>query len=216
MNVELYVSSTDNLGTSHKPFQTNDVIGVNAGLNHPIGFEVTGFLHANSIQNVTYLDVGLGGNLVVDDSIRNVQALDVYETGVVKVKGDLVNVPNATLSFGATLELGGNAGFVFGSITSFQFGIGPSTLILDNPTQGSFKNQIVLEQNSIVELGHMKFDKADFIPSVPGSQTGKVQLTEHGKPVYQLANVVENPFPGTFLSVGHDRATGNDFVSYHT
>jgi hypothetical protein len=216
LNIELYVNSTDDLGTAHQPFVANDLIGVAAGLSHPPSLLVTGFLHAHGdLENLSSLSVSYGGRASVDGNVENVPSLIVNEQGSLKVNQDLVDVPQVIITFGSTLELGGTAGFVSNAVSNFQFGIGPNTLILDHPMSGSFNNQISLNPDAIIELAHMHFDQASFIPNSPGSLTGKVQLTYHGKQVYQLADVVENTFSGTTFSVGRDTTTGNDFVSYH-
>jgi hypothetical protein len=217
LNIELYPSSsTDNLGTANKPFVANDVIGVSDGLAHPPSFLATGFLHTmGDIENLYSLSVSYGGHATVDGNVENVSSLLVNEQGVLKVNHDLVGVPQVIITFGSTLELGGTAGFVLNAISNFQFEIGPNTLILDHPAGNSLNNQISLNPNAIIELAHMHFDQASFIPNSPGSLTGKLQLTDHGRQVYQLTDVVENTASGTTFSVGLDKTTGNDFVSYH-
>jgi hypothetical protein len=132
------------------------VIGVADGLAHPPSLLVTGFLHTKGdIENLYSLSVSYGGHATVDGNVENVSSLLVNEQGVLKVNQDLVGVPQVIITTGSTLELGGTAGFVYNAISSFQFGIGPSTLILDRPTSGSFINQLSLSLNAIIELAHV-------------------------------------------------------------
>lgn len=213
MNVEAYVSSTDDLGTAHKPFQTNDIIGVAQGLNHPPTLTVTGFLHTNEIQNL-YRVSGSGGQTTVSGNVQNVGFLNAYEQGVVDVKGNLVGVPQVSASTGGTIELGGHAGNIQGSATVLEFGYGGGKIILDNPGGKAFQNLIDFNPGATLELGHMQFDAAKFVPKAPGVFDGSLQLTEHGKLVYTLNNMAEISTPGYGFSVGRDAATGNDAVMY--
>jgi hypothetical protein len=54
---------------------------------------------------------------------------------------------------------------------------------------------------------------AGCIPSAPSSLSGKVELTEHGNPVYQLSNVSFPVGASSALSVGTDPATGFHFIA---
>lgn len=212
LNVHLDVSSTVDLGTARKPFQTNDLIGVNDGLGQPPALTVSGFLYAHSVQNLSYLGVGeSGGYAMIDGNVSSVGWIDVHEQGVLNVRGNMGSVGQVTVSTGATLELGGTAGSA-----TFGFGIGPSKLIIDHPGGKSFQNLISFDPNATLELGHMQFDAATFMPKSAGSFAGSLKLTEHGKQVYSLANVTQIPTPGFGFSVGHDKTTGFDFVSYHS
>jgi hypothetical protein len=58
------------------------------------------------------------------------------------------------------------------------------------------------------------FDAAAFIPSAPGSLSGKVELTEDGKPVYLLSDVSFPAGASSALSVGTDPATGFHFIAH--
>jgi hypothetical protein len=58
------------------------------------------------------------------------------------------------------------------------------------------------------------FDAAAFIPSAAGSLSGKIELTEHGKPVYQLSDVSFPVGASRALSVGTDPATGFHFIAH--
>lgn len=212
LNINLDVTSTDDIGTAQKPLRTNDVIGVSNGLGQPPNLTVMGFLHAHSIQNLAALGVGeTGGHATVDGNLKNVGWVNVYEQGNLNVKGDLVNVPQVTITTGSTMELGGSA-----AGTDFEFGIGPSKLILDHPGGKSFQNVIGFGPDSTLELGHMQFDGAAFALKTGSEFSGSLTLTNHGKAAYTLANVTETPRSGFGFTVGHDRATGMDTVSFHS
>jgi hypothetical protein len=68
LNLELYASSNEDLGTAHKAFRANDLIGVNIGLSPPPSLAVTGFLHANEIENLSGLSVAFGSHVTVESN----------------------------------------------------------------------------------------------------------------------------------------------------
>jgi hypothetical protein len=213
LDIQLNTSSTDDLGTSQNPFVANDVIGATTGMTYP-GLFTTGFLHANTIKDLGDLQIPSASGVTVRHDLVNVTDVEIHDGGVLDVGRNLVNVQDVAISFGSTMEVGDSIGK-----TSFAFGIGGGTLILDHPAGRALGNSLSLGlgQPGVdvnIELGHVAFDAADFIASVPGSLTGKVDLTEHGRLVYQLTNVKELAPAGVF-TVGVDKANGYDFVSYH-
>lgn len=213
LNITLDVASYDNLGTANKAFQTNDVVGVANGLGQLPSLTVSGFLHSHSIQNLSALGVGeSGGHVTVDGNVKNVGWMNTYEQGNVNVKGNLVNVPQVTITTGSTMEVGGSA-----AGTDFEFGFGPSKLILDHPGGTILQDRIGFGPDSTLELGHMQFDAAKFTNKPGGyGYQGFVQLIDNGKTVYTLANVTETPRPGFGFSVSHDTTTGMDAVTFHS
>jgi len=58
------------------------------------------------------------------------------------------------------------------------------------------------------------FDAAAFIQSAPGSLSGKIELTEHGKPVYKLSDVSFPVGASSALSVVTDPAAGFHFIAH--
>jgi hypothetical protein len=215
--VELGVNSFADVGTSlTAPFLTAIVFGVNDGAGLPslvVGTgEFTplggGFLKADDILNLSSLDVGLFNHYS-----------DPTGAGLV-VTGDLVNVAAISAGLGSMVHIGGDIG-----VTDFT--LKGSTLIIDHPEPGQFLfDQITVSRwdylggppvqtTTSIELGHVVFDQADFIPSVPGSSTGQIQLTNHGALVYMLDNVsgVVSASGGSGAYFGGvDPATGYDIL----
>ena len=210
LNVLLTSGSVENLGTPQSPFVTNDVIGVSVGLTPPSLF-LTGFLDARNVVNISGADIPSSGGLhVSNDLIKSQFPLTVHDGGTLLVGNDLISVPQIGVSFGSTVEIGHGVDH-----TAFTFGIGGGTLILDRPPHGYLANMINLgREPTTIELGGLTFDQADFIPSVPGSLSGKIELLESGKQVYQLSHVNEFSPLGS-VSVGVDPTTEYDFVSTH-
>ncbi len=211
LNILLDASSVDNLGTAQTPFVANDVIGASAGISYP-GLFVTGFLHADDLANLSDLQIPSSGGVIVSHDLINVQTVEVHDGGFLDVGRDLLNVGRFSISFGSTIEVG----HIIGR-TDISFGIGGGTLILDHPQRNLLNNSFALGAGGNIvniELGHTVFDAADFIPSVPGGLNGKIDLMDHGRLVYQLNHVSEST-PAGILTVGMDKTTGYDFVSYH-
>jgi hypothetical protein len=229
LKVLLDTSSTEDIGSAQAPFLTNDVIGANIGGTLP-SLSVTGFLHAHDVENLVGVFIegksGLSahdiknvksltvlsgpGTLDVKHDLVNVQQLDVVEESVAHVGQDLVNVDSVSLSFGGKLEVGHSLGS-----SQVTFGAAGGTLILDKPPHGTLSNAIALTfAQEKIELGRLTFDKAAFVANASGSTDGKIQLTEHGRPVYQLADVTLPQGATHILSVGFDRSTGFDFIAH--
>jgi hypothetical protein len=98
-----------------------------------------------------------------------------------------------------------------------MFGISGGTLILDRAPPKSLGSHIQFSLNTTtdkIELGHLDFDAADFIPSAAGSLSGKIELTEHGKPVYQLSMSASRWVPAARSRLGLTRAPA--FISSRT
>jgi hypothetical protein len=211
LDIQLKASGSENLGTEQHPFVAHNVVGAATGLTHPSLF-MTGFLHAHDIKNLSDLQLPSSSGVTVDHDLVHVQTVEAHDGGFLDVNHDLVGVAHVGISFGSTVDVGHSVGK-----TSFVSGIGGGTLILDNPTRHRLDNPIALGSGGStfnIEFGHVTFDAADFIPSVPGGLTGKIDLTEHGKTVYQFTNVSEAA-PAGVLTVGFDKTTSYNFVSYH-
>lgn len=210
LDIRLEASSTESLGTAQSPFVADDVIGAALGMTFPSLF-MTGFLHADNIANLSDLQMPSDSGVTVKHDLVNVQNVEVHDGGFLDVGHDLVNVQHVTISFGSSVEVGHNIGK-----SSFAFGIAGGSLILDHPghrLDNAFA--LGLGGNAVnIELGRVRFDAADFVPNVPGSLTGKIDLTEHGRVVFQFDHVTETA-PAGVLTVGVDHTTGFDFVSYH-
>jgi hypothetical protein len=222
LHIKLDAQSTEDLGSASAPFLTNDIIGASAGLT-PLTLNVAGFLHARdvkdlaalltdgsgsitvrNIENVNDLTmIGTHAVLNVEHNIVNVPQFTDTEESVTHVGGSLVNVQTFAASFGGTMQVEHSVG-----TTQFTLGgIGSGNLILDHPEHRHLTNPITLAGNGdTIELGGLVFDKADFLPNSPGSSSGTVQLSEQGRPVYQLTDVTLRD-TGTF-SVGIDKSTG--------
>jgi hypothetical protein len=210
LDIRLETSSTENLGTAQTAFVADDVIGAATGMTFPSLF-VTGFLHADNLENLSDLQMPSSSGVTLKHNLVNVQTVEVHDGGFLDVGHDLVNVQHVTISFGSIVDIGHSIGK-----SSFAFGIGGGSLILDHPAH-RLNNAFSLGQGGsavTIELGHVRFDAADFVPSAPGSLSGKIDLTEHGRVVFQFSNVTEAA-PAGVLTVGVDHATGFDFVSYH-
>jgi hypothetical protein len=226
LNVQIDTASTENLGTASSPFLTNDIIGASVGLTSP-SIDVTGFLHAGDIGNLSFVGVEgnaaltarnianvrdlttIGRKLNVSNDIINTQQFTATEESVDRIGGSLINVQKVGASFGATIEVGRSLGTAQVTLG----GIGSGTLILDHPESHHLTNAIsFLGTNDTIELGNLVFDTASFLPNSPGATTGKLQLSEHGHPVYQLTDVTI-PANGTF-SVGTDTTTGHHEILF--
>jgi hypothetical protein len=189
LHVQLDVGgSLEDLGTQTAPFVTNDVIGAGVGLGSPDLF-VDGFLQAQDVRNLILVQV--------DGFQEGAAGLDV--------RHDLTNVKALDVQSNSKVEIGHN----FGS-TSFSLEGGTNTLILDQTPKGSLDNSIIVLGTAIIELGHVKFDHADFIPPLPGSADGHIQLTNHGVPVYELDNVLGGALTASFGGI--DKVTHNDIL----
>jgi len=228
--IQLDASSTDDLGTAQQPFLAGDVIGASSGVSFP-SLSVLGFLHAHEIEHLSGLTLGGRSSLVmardivdvqritvlagpstlnVSYDLVNVQQLAVTTVSTATIGHDLSHVGTVSLSFGGQLEVGHHIG-----ATAVGFGAAGGTLILDRPEHGQLTNTVSFGQGGEkIELGKLAFDKADFIPAVPGSQSGRIQLTEHGRPVYELTSVTFANGTTPVLSVGRDQATGYHFVAH--
>jgi hypothetical protein len=189
--VELDANSFADLGTSlTAPFLTAVVFGVNDGAGLPSLHVGTGrytssgggFLKAADILNLSALDVG-----------QFAHYSDPKGAGLV-VTGDLVNVAAISAGLGSMVHIGADIGVtdftLKGSTLVFDHP-GPGHLLVDpitvSPWDSAFEPPV--QTTTSIELGHVVFDKADFIPSVPGSSSGQIQLTNHGALVYTLENV---------------------------
>jgi hypothetical protein len=156
------------------------------------------------------LHVPSSGGLTVSRDLAHIPFITVDDGGFIDVHHDLVNVKHAGIAFGSTIEVGHRLGE-----TSFVFGISGGNLILDHPSHGALGNPFALGFDAVkIELGHLDFDAAVFIPNASSGLTGKIDLTEHGKLVYQLTEVSKSASGGVF-SVGVDKSTGYNYVSYH-
>jgi hypothetical protein len=210
LDIRLEAFSTESLGTAQNPFVTDDVIGAASGLTLP-GLFVTGFLHADNIANLSDLQMPSSSGVTIKHDLINVQNVEAHDGGFLDVGHDLVKVQHVSISFGSMIDVGHSIGK-----SSIVFGIGGGSLILDHPGH-RLDNAFSLGLGgspAIVELGRVRFDAADFVPNAPGSLTGKIDLTEHGRQVFQFDHVTESA-PAGVLTVGVDHTTGFDFVSYH-
>jgi hypothetical protein len=228
LRVQIDTHSNEDLGTAQAPFLTNDIIGAAIGISPPT-LDVAGFLHAREVKNLLQLTsdsgslsardiknvqfvsmIGTHTSMQIKHDIVNVQQFTATEESVVHVDGDLVKVQQAGISFGATLEVGRDLG-----ATKLTIGGLGGTLILDHPEHHRLTNAITLDGgNDRIELGRLRFDKADFLPNSPGSSSGRIQLTEHGRSVYEMTNVTLGAGPTSTFSVGFDKATGYHFVAF--
>jgi hypothetical protein len=188
----------DDLGTTLNPFHANDIIGAQVGVSYP-DLTVSGFLIANNVNNLAAVAVSAGGSLDVRHNLENVNAVSI----------------SSDRNQAGAVEIGGDAGasaFHFDSFGEL------STLILDKPAQSALANLITFSAaGGKMELGGLNFDHASYLPNFHGTADaealggGKIQLTDHGAPVYQLSNVFFGT-PGMGLSVGMDAKTGHDFI----
>lgn len=211
MNIQLDEDSTDNLGTAAHALQTGDIIGVPEGsLGTMPTLAVSGFLHANSIQNLSAVTVSGSHNATVAQNVANVSLIYVTTQSSLSIQGSMINDPNVFIADGGTVELAGSAT----AGTEFEFGIGPSKLILDRPGGREFTSLLSFDPNATLELGQSVFDKATFIPNAPGLVSGVLALSEHGRTVYALSNVEGIAKPGFGFVAGVDAATGFDTVTY--
>jgi hypothetical protein len=208
--VLLTASSFENLGTAANPFVADEVIGVTPGLTFP-PLTVGGFLHARDIIGLSELQILPSGGVTTGRDLIAVRNVDAHDGGDLLVGGSLIGVGAVNISFGSTVEVGHGLGN-----TTFSFGIGGATLIVDGPARQGMANKLLLGPGNggpTIEFGRLQFDAVDFIPSAPGAASGRIALLDHGQTVYQLSNVTETA-KGT-LSVGLDAETGHDFISYH-
>jgi hypothetical protein len=206
-DILIHKSSVDNLGSPQAPFVTDDVIGASAGLD----LSVIGFLHAHDVKRLSTLSLTKGGSVSAHD-IKNVQDLSVLTPrSRLEVSGDLTNIPHV-LSTGAVLvhdslanvreiDTSGFNSFalplagvvqVGHDVGKTKFVLGPQggRLILDHPPAKHLDNAITLGNNSSIELGGISIANPDFIPSVPGSNTGRIELsTNTPSGHYTLSNV---------------------------
>jgi hypothetical protein len=211
LDIQLNANAFEDLGTEQHPFVAHNVVGATAGLTHPSLFMV-GFLHAHDIKNLSDLQLPSGTGVTVDHDLVNVQTVEPHDGGFLDVNHDLVGVAHVNISFGSTVDVGHSVGK-----TSFVSGIGGGTLILDNPARHKLDNPIALGSGGSafnIELGHVTFDAADFIPAIPGGLSGEIDLTEHGRIVYRFTNVSETA-PAGILTVGFDKTTSYDVLAYH-
>lgn len=214
LDIQLNQASTDDLGTAQTPFVARDVIGAAIGVTHP-SLSVTGFLHALDIENLSALDITSNNNVTVGASLINIPNVDVENGSVLNVGLGLTNVKHVTMGSGGKVDV--HHGVVG---TTFSFGAGGGTLILDNPPGTNLADTIALGivtvgSPDIVELGHLNFTGAKFVPSVANPSVGGIDFTVSGKTgpttVYRLDHVTGVvPF-----TIGVDPATGYHFISFH-
>jgi hypothetical protein len=230
LKVQLDVQSTEDLGNAQAPFFTDDVIGVAGKLGFP-SLDVTGFLHADTVRNLANIELEGSAAGIIAHQLKNVafvavlggagtvdvsgnaetHTLLVADEGSIHIHHNLIGGQSVQISFGGVVEVGHK----FGN-PDVTFGISGGTLILDHAPPKSLGSHILFSLGTTdkIELGHLDFDAAAFIPSAVGSLSGKVQLTEHGKPVYQLSDVSFPVGAGRTFSVGTDPATGFHFIAH--
>jgi hypothetical protein len=211
LEVVLNASSEENLGTASSPFVVDNLVGVGPGLTHP-SLNVSGFLDARNIVNLSDLQVLPSGDVSTSGNLVFVQSVEAHDGGDMSVGGSLLNVGTMSISFGSTVEVGHSLGN-----TAFSFGIGGGTLFVDHPAPHAMGNKLALGPGNgqpTIELAGLQFDQADFIPNAPGSSSGKIDLLNNGAQVYQLSNVTETG-PAGILTTGVDAKTGHDFIAYH-
>jgi hypothetical protein len=231
-NVILASASTEDLGSAHHPFVVHDIT---SGLGIPAALIVTGFLHADNMNDLTIYTSDPGSP---DPS---------SPAGSINISGNTNKTAFDILGDDSTVRIGHD---IKGSTFSFEYGAGlqgdwaeNAKLILVNPPKGDLPNTIVLPPpippvsfpgtlsfSLEIELGKLHFDHASFIPTsgtpaIPpamgASTLEDIQLSENGKVVYNLSNVTMPnstngsgvPLAGT-LSTGYDRTTGYDYVAY--
>jgi hypothetical protein len=131
--------------------------------------------------------------------------------GATGIHHNLIGGLSVVISFGGVVEVGQK----FGN-PDVTFGISGGTLILDRAPPKSLGSHILFSPlgTDKIELGHLDFDAAAFIPSAPSLLSGKVELTENGKPVYQLSDVSFPVGASSALSVGTDPATDFHFIAH--
>jgi hypothetical protein len=181
LQVQLDANSLADVGSQASPFETNDIIGVNAPIFVIGGNGEPGFLHAHDIQGISGLVVDPGSVLDVSHDLVGVGQLDLFNVSSTEIGHDI----------GST-QINDNAG--------------NATLILDLPAHGHLDNLIdvvPLVGSLQLELGHVTFDHADFLPL-----SGQIQLTNNGQPVYELTKV--SAASASFGGV--DPVTGNDIL----
>jgi hypothetical protein len=168
LKVQLNVDSTEDLGNAKAPFFTDDVIGVAGKLGFP-SLDVTGFLHADTIWNLTGIETD--GRTIVAHQLKNVASVTALVGGTIDVSGNteahsllvadeasihidhnLVGAQSVIISTGGAIEIGSK----FGD-PSVTFGISGGRLILDKPHQGNrsglisyFHRQAPTRSNSVM------------------------------------------------------------------
>lgn len=224
LDVHLDANATEDLGTQQHPFQVGDIIGASAGLGLP-SLGVSGFLHASEISDLKSLFVDPNGSVSADalskidtvdllsggsmnvDRVSNVRQFSATELSTATI-GSLDNVGSVISSFGATVEIRGHLGQ-----TALSMAIG-GNIIIDRPDSHAMWNQVSFALGNVrLELGDMSFDSARFLPSASGALKGEVELSSHGRVVYELENVTINTSSGAF-SVGVDATTGHHYVQF--
>ncbi len=155
----------EDLGNAKAPFFTDDVIGVAGKLGFP-SLDVTGFLHADTIQNIAGIETGgsviahelknvsfvaaLAGNESVVDVSGNAEShtLEVADEGSIHIHHNLIGGQSVVISTGGVVEIGRQ----FGD-PSVEFGISGGTLILDHAPSRSLGSHILFSPLGVIRRG---------------------------------------------------------------
>ena len=144
----------EDLGNAKAPFFTDDVIGVAGKLGFP-SLDVTGFLHADTIQNIAGIETG---GSVIAHELKNVSFVAALagNKSVVDVSGNAEshtlevaeNGQSVVISTGGVVEIGRQ----FGD-PSVEFGISGGTLILDHAPSRSLGSHILFSPLGVIRRG---------------------------------------------------------------
>jgi hypothetical protein len=201
----------DSLGTAAQPFVTHDVTQNQVSQL----FVFTGGLTTHNFNGGVVWMTDHGYMDVQHDLTAVVFVLT--DAGYLRVGHDI----NSTISF-----IGYGARGAHENATD-------AALVVDHPPNHQLTSEIAFPTGAPtsfhpaeypfglkIELAHMNFDRADFIPNSGTATNGfgdsfTLRLSEAGKAVYDLTDVrvPVDGHQGT-LSVGHDATTGYDFVAY--
>ena len=112
--MQLDVGSFANVGSQSSPFQTNDIIGANAGLFLGIGGPSDihpGFLQVHDIQDIADVALLNGSVLYVQHDLANVGDMRLLAQGTAEVGHDFPSTTAIVFQNALIRPLGGYADF---------------------------------------------------------------------------------------------------------